>query len=125
VLVLGLAFKPGTDDMRESIAVPLIRDLAGRGAEVRAHDPRVAPSAARALLDSSAVEVVAEDSFRDAFDTAAAVVLVTAWPCYLEMLPALLAARSAPLLFADTRGILRETKRAPCVTYLGIGALRV
>jgi nucleotide sugar dehydrogenase len=121
VLVLGLAFKPGTDDARESIALPLSRELASRGAAVRAHDPR-AGSAARALLASSGVAVVADDAFRDAFDAAEAVVLVTPWPVYLETLPDLLATRSVPLLFADARGILRATKRAPCVTYLGIGA---
>jgi len=122
VLVLGLAFKPGTDDMRESIAVALSRELAARGAAVRAHDPRAARSAAHALLASSAVDVVAEESFREAFDAAEAVVLVTPWPVYLETLPALLATRSRPLLFADARGILRRAKRAACVKYLGIGA---
>ncbi len=122
VLVLGLAFKAGTDDVRESVALPLSRELAGRGAAVQAHDPEAAPSMARELLASSGVEVVAEESFRDAFNAAEVVVLVTPWPVYLETLPELLATRSAPLLFADARGILRATKRATCVTYLGIGA---
>ncbi len=122
VLILGLAFKPGTDDVRESIALPLSRELAGRGAAVRAHDPRAASSAARALLAVSGIAVVEDDAFRNAFDAAEAVVLVTPWPVYLDTLPELLATRSVPLLFADARGILRETRRATCVTYLGIGA---
>ncbi len=122
VLVLGLAFKPATDDLRDSIALPFCRALAERGAAVRAHDPRVPPVAAHALLASSGVTVVADEAFRDAFDAAEAVVLVTPWPVYLETLPELLATRSAPLLFVDARGIFRAVKSAPCVTYLGIGA---
>ncbi len=122
VLVLGLAFKPGTDDLRESIALPLCRELADRGAAVRTHDPEVEPAAAHALLAPSGVTVVTDATLRAAFDAAEAVVLVTPWPVYLEMLPELLGRRSAPLLFADTRGILRAVPRAACVTYLGVGA---
>lgn len=122
VLVLGLAFKPGTDDLRDSIALPVCRELAGRGARIRAHDPRVDPTAALAHFGPAGVTVVTDEEWRQAFDDAEAVVLVTPWPSYLETLPALLAARSTPLLFVDTRGILRGVERAANVTYLGIGA---
>ncbi|MCC6848765.1 MAG: nucleotide sugar dehydrogenase [Deltaproteobacteria bacterium] len=122
VLVLGLAFKPGTDDLRESVALTLCRELARRGAAVRAHDPWAEPGAARALLASSGVVVVENGAFRDAFASAEAAILVTPWPVYARTLPELLAMRSAPLLFADARGIFRNVTRARCVTYLGIGA---
>jgi UDPglucose 6-dehydrogenase/GDP-mannose 6-dehydrogenase len=121
VLVLGLAFKPGTDDARESIALPILRELAARGANVQAHDPQAA-SADRTFLTSLGVVVLADDSFHDAFDAAEAVVLVTPWPFYIETLPEKLAKRSAPLLFADGRGNLRGVERAPCVTYLQVGS---
>lgn len=122
VLVLGLAFKPGTDDLRDSIALPVCRELAGRGAETRAHDPQVDPTAAHAQFGPAGVTIVTNDEWRQAFDDAEAVVLVTPWPSYLETLPPLLAARATPLLFVDTRGILRGVERAANVTYLGIGA---
>lgn len=122
VLVLGLAFKPGTDDLRESIAIPLARELAARGAVVRVHDPEADPTAARALLAPLDVTVVPDDAFRDAFDAADAVLLVTPWPRYLNELPELLARRATALLFVDTRGMFRTVKRAACVTYLGVGA---
>lgn len=122
VLVLGLAFKPGTDDLRDSIALPVCRELAGRGARTHAHDPEVDPTVAHAQFAPFGVTVVAEADWRRAFDDAEAVVLVTPWPSYLETLPALLAARATPLLFVDTRGILRGVECATNVTYLGIGA---
>ncbi|MFN8641288.1 MAG: lipopolysaccharide biosynthesis protein RfbH [Candidatus Binatia bacterium] len=50
VLVLGLAFKPDTDSVRDSIALPIVRELAARGAAVQAHDPAVAGAPSRALL---------------------------------------------------------------------------
>jgi UDPglucose 6-dehydrogenase len=121
VLVLGLAFKPGTDDSRESISLPILRELASRGAAVQAHDPRATGSTDPAELASLGVAVLADDAFHGAFDAAEAVVLVTAWPFYVETLPLELARRSAPLLFADARGILRDVERAPCVDYLTVG----
>jgi UDPglucose 6-dehydrogenase len=125
VLVLGLAFKPGTDDGRASIALPILRELAVRGATVRVHDPRAAESADRTSLAALGVTVLSDDSFQDAVDAAEVVVLVTPWPSYVETLPQVLAERPVPLLFADARGIFRETKRAACVTYLGVGVRAV
>ncbi|MBX3026428.1 nucleotide sugar dehydrogenase [bacterium] len=121
VLVLGLAFKPETDDMRDSIALPILRELAARGAAVRAHDPAVDDGASRARLAELGVADLVDGAFEAAFDAADAVVLVTPWPRYLEALPALLARRATPLLFADARGALRAATRAPSVTYLGVG----
>jgi len=121
VLVLGLAFKPGTDDSRESVALPILREAASRGADVRVHDPRATQSIDPTILESVGANAVADDSLHHAFDAAQAVVLVTPWPFYLEMLPDKLATRSTPLLFADARGILRGVEHAPCVTYLAVG----
>src|SRR5690606_18391822 len=49
--VLGLAFKPGTDDIRESAAIEIIRLLTERGAHVKAHDPVAVENARRVLAD--------------------------------------------------------------------------
>lgn len=124
VLVLGLAFKPGTDDSRESVALPILQGLARRGATTGVHDPRATAVADPALLTALNTEVVGDDELEAAFDAAAAVILVTPWPSYLEMLPVLLAGRRTPLLFADSRGSLRDASLAPEVTYIGIGGDR-
>ena len=73
--VLGLAFKPNTDDMREARSVEVIAQLLGAGATVRAYDP-VAIDNARAVLPT-AVQYAA--SAYEAADGADAVALVTEW----------------------------------------------
>jgi UDPglucose 6-dehydrogenase len=75
VAVLGLAFKPNTDDMREAKSLDVVSQLVSGGATVRAYDP-VAVDNARALLPSS---VTYSASPYEAADGADAVVLVTEW----------------------------------------------
>jgi len=76
--IWGLAFKAGTDDMRESPSIPLVRSLVGRGAKVLAHDPE-AHDTARAVF-SETVQYV-KDPY-EAIDDASALVIVTEWLVY-------------------------------------------
>jgi UDPglucose 6-dehydrogenase len=75
IAVLGVAFKPNTDDMREAKSVEVVSQLAARGATVRAYDP-VALDNARAVFPSSAIYC---DSLYDAASGADALALVTEW----------------------------------------------
>jgi UDPglucose 6-dehydrogenase len=75
VAVLGLSFKPETDDMRESPTIPLIQTLTTEGATVRAFDP-VAMENARELLPAGVL--YCSDSY-DAAEGADALVLATEW----------------------------------------------
>ena len=78
IAVLGLAFKPNTDDVRESPALFVCRELARRGAVIRAFDPVAAEAAAAALADLG-TEITLS---RDAYDAAAGahlVVIMTEW----------------------------------------------
>ncbi|HCT75988.1 MAG TPA: GDP-mannose dehydrogenase [Micromonosporaceae bacterium] len=74
VTVLGLAFKPGTDDVRESPAFPVIAALKDKGAQVLAYDPVATVDG----LDQA-------ESLVDALDGADAVVLVTSWPEFAQV----------------------------------------
>jgi len=78
IAVWGLAFKPNTDDLRESPALALIDELVAAGARVTAHDP-VAMEEAKHRL-SNGVEFAA--SSYDALDGADALVVVTDWNEY-------------------------------------------
>jgi UDPglucose 6-dehydrogenase len=72
--VLGLAFKPNTDDMRDAPSIQLVTGLLARGAIVSAYDP-VASEQARSILPEVQI---AESSYAAAAD-ADAVVLITEW----------------------------------------------
>jgi UDPglucose 6-dehydrogenase len=76
--VWGLAFKPGTDDMREAPSLVVIEGLLERGARVRAHDP-VATDRARAILGD---RVEFEDHNYDCLEGADALFICTEWQPY-------------------------------------------
>src|SRR5262245_12806415 len=75
IAVLGVAFKPNPDDMREAKSVEVVSQLAAHGATVRAYDP-VALDNARRVFPSSAIYC---DSLYDAATGADALALVTEW----------------------------------------------
>jgi UDPglucose 6-dehydrogenase len=117
VTLLGLAFKPHTDDMREASSLVLAARLRGEGAEVSAYDP-VAMGAAGELLD--AVEL--RDSALEALDGADAAVLVTEWPEFAELDWVAAASRMARPLLIDGRNFLDpEALRSAGFDYEGIG----
>jgi len=78
VAVLGLAFKPGTDDIRESRAIRLVERLLDRGARVRVHDPKALENARRVLGD----RVEYAGSMEECLRGAELAVLATEWPEY-------------------------------------------
>src|SRR5215213_8692015 len=78
--LLGLAFKPETDDMREASSLVLSSRLQAAGAHVRAYDP-VAEEEARKLIRGVSFKSTA----LEAVEGADAVVLVTEWPEFLEL----------------------------------------
>jgi UDPglucose 6-dehydrogenase len=117
VALLGLAFKPDTDDMREASSLVLAHRLEGEGATVVAFDP-VATERARDLLPS--VEMAG--SALDALDGADAAVLVTEWPEFAELDWAEVAKRMGNPLLVDGRNFLDpDAVRAAGITYEAIG----
>jgi UDPglucose 6-dehydrogenase len=117
IALLGLAFKPDTDDMREASSLVLAARLQGEGAEVAAYDP-VAADAARGLLDG--VEFCG--SALEALDGADAAVLVTEWPEFAALDWGEAAARMARPLLVDGRNFLdAQLLRDAGFEYEGIG----
>jgi UDPglucose 6-dehydrogenase len=113
VAVLGLAFKPGTDDLRESPAFPVVEHLLADGAAVRVHDP-VAAVAAKSILGE---RVAFASDLDDAVQGADAIVLVTPWEEY-RAIPAILSTMDPPPLFVDGR---RRFTASSIERYEGIG----
>lgn len=81
VALLGLAFKPGTDDVREAPALDIARLLVDEGAEVRAYDPQAMENA-RPLLPR---EVVFATSALSALQGTQAAILATEWAQFVEL----------------------------------------
>lgn len=115
VAVLGLAFKAGTDDLRDSPGLDVAERLAGRGAFVTAYDPMVT-----ALPGDSAVRL-AGDAY-EAAHGADAVVLATEWPEFAGLDLARLRAKMQGDLLFDGRNLFDPSRvRAKGFRYLGIG----
>jgi nucleotide sugar dehydrogenase len=115
VALLGLAFKPGTDDLRDAPAVDIATSLLRAGALVRAHDPLVTSVPACPEL------VLAADPY-SAAERADAVVLVTEWPDYLALDLGELRARMRGDLVLDGRNLLDPAAvEAAGLRYEGIG----
>ncbi|MEM6454717.1 MAG: UDP-glucose/GDP-mannose dehydrogenase family protein [Acidobacteriota bacterium] len=115
--VLGLSFKPNTDDIRESPALPLIDGLLADGATVRAYDPE-AMDACRAERDDI---VYCQDAY-DAAEGADAVVIVTEWNQFRALDAERLRSLLTQPLIIDLRNIYEPAKVAAAgFRYVSIG----
>ena len=110
--MLGLAFKPDTDDVRESPAFPVLRMLRDAGASLTAYDPVARPTEHEAMRG-----VTLADSLAAAVADADVVVLVTRWKEFDELARVLKAAGRTPLV-VDGRRVLEP---AAFAAYEGIG----
>jgi UDPglucose 6-dehydrogenase len=119
--MLGLAFKPNTDDMRESPSITICEYLAGRGAKLRLYDPAAMKEAEWRLSAIKNFVYFAADEY-DAIQGAHALIIATAWNQFrnidLSRVKELLA---APYFF-DLRNIYKpEEAEAAGLRYFGIG----
>ena len=117
IAVLGLAFKPNTDDMRDSPSIPVINKLLAGGATIRAYDPE-AMEEAKTLLPNI---TYCEDSY-DCIAGADALVIITEWDQFraldMDRVKDLLA---APVLI-DLRNIYNPERMADRgFTYISVG----
>ncbi|CAN5621649.1 UDP-glucose/GDP-mannose dehydrogenase family protein [soil metagenome] len=117
VAVLGAAFKPDSDDVRDSPALSIAGQLHLAGAEVSIYDPQAMPNAAQLFptLNYS-------DSVDEAVQGVEAVLHLTEWPEFRELEPVTLGHQVAAKLIIDGRNCLdKDAYRAAGWTYLGLG----
>ncbi|MEA5451384.1 UDP-glucose/GDP-mannose dehydrogenase family protein [Leptolyngbya sp. CCNP1308] len=114
VAVLGLAFKPGTDDMRESPAIPIVQELLAGSAKVKAFDP-VATHEAQKIFENQPIQYC--DTLAETVQDVDVVLLLTRWNDF-KALPELLAGVANPPLVIDGRRMLDKHAFA---RYEGIG----
>jgi UDPglucose 6-dehydrogenase len=121
VAVLGLAFKPNTDDMREAPSIPLINGLLKRGAEVSAFDP-VAREQAEKIF--SGIQF-ASDSYEAAAD-ADALVIVTEWDEFRALDLEKIAATLRGKVLVDLRNVYdRQEAEEAGLIHFGVGRGRL
>ena len=101
ITVLGMAFKPGTDDIRESPSLEVTRVLLARGATVTVFDP-VARKPSEEIFGD---QVRYADDLEDAIDGSQALLIMTRWSEF-ERLPSLLRSDGAQPLVVDGRRLL-------------------
>ena len=114
IAVLGLAFKPGTDDMRESPAIPIVKDLISQQAKIKAYDP-IAKQEAQHIFGNEAV-VFCDDLYQT-IDDAEVIIVLTRWDEF-SGIPGLLDHLENPPLVIDGRRMLNKDQ---IKRYDGIG----
>jgi UDPglucose 6-dehydrogenase len=118
IALLGLAFKPDTDDVREATSLVLAARLQGEGANVRVYDPVAVENASEMLGGARVCE-----SALDALDGADAAVLVTEWPEFAELdWAGEVKSRMTTPVVVDGRNFLdRDALRSAGYAYEGVG----
>ncbi len=118
IAVLGLTFKPETDDMRDSPSITIIPALVEKGAVVRAHDPQ-GMEEARSLLPEAIT--YATNSY-EACTGADAVIIMTEWNQYRALDLDRLGSVMKQKVFIDLRNVYQpELVRQKGFTYVGVG----
>jgi len=117
IAVLGLTFKPNTDDMRESPALDIVPGLMKAGATVRAYDPE-GMEEARRLIDG----LDTRDSAEEVIYGADAVVIITEWNEFRALDPtAMVAAMAAPVV-VDLRNLFSPAEmKSAGIRYVCVG----
>lgn len=105
IAILGMAFKPETDDMRESPAIPIIRHLLKEGAEIKAYDP-VAEEEAIKLFGNHQINYF--EKISEAISDVDAVVLLTSWDEFSQI-PDMLSIFNPQPIFIDGRRMLTKS----------------
>lgn len=113
----GLAFKPGTDDMREAPSITILKYLVEKGAKIQASDP-VAEETARVVFGDS----IQYTDMYSALKGADALLLLTEWPMYAEPdFDRIKSELKEPLLFDGRNVHEREAMQKIGIQYYGIG----
>jgi UDPglucose 6-dehydrogenase len=121
VAVLGLAFKPNTDDMRDAPSIPLVEALVGRGASVAAFDP-----VAREQAEKIFTDIQFTDDAYVAAEGADALVIVTEWDEFRALDLERIASSMQGNILVDLRNVYdRAEAEEAGLAYFGVGRGRL
>lgn len=118
VLLLGLAFKPGTDDVRESASLKIMKDLLDRNCHITAHDP-IATVNFKATFGSSNGQYV--NNWQSAVPNHDAIIIATIWDEYLDLKLPAMNQQVAEKVIVDARGLFTKDDFPNSTYYTTIG----
>ena len=104
IAVLGLSFKPGTDDMRESPAIPIVKELIARKANIKVYDPIAKKEAMNLFKDKN---VIFCDDLNQAIHGAEAILVLTRWDEFKDIHQIIRKCEKQPLII-DGRRMLNK-----------------
>jgi UDPglucose 6-dehydrogenase len=119
IALLGLAFKPNTDDIREAVSLEIIRELLGRGANIKAYDPAASPNVARKL--GNVARLFYADSAIDAISDADCAIIVTEWKEFEKLGPEDFLSRMRTPVVIDGRRIYDPAKFSGKLAFAAVG----
>jgi UDPglucose 6-dehydrogenase len=117
IAILGLAFKPDTDDMREARSIKIINQLLKQGAKVTAYDPMATPNTRKILKDKISYASSAVECLKNA-DCA---ILVTEWEEFRKLKPEDFTQNMRKSILIDGRRIYNPEKFSKKLRYIAIG----
>ena len=118
ILLLGLAFKPGTDDVRESASLKIVEDLNRFGYSITAHDPIASENFQNACKE---VPCHIVSDWRSEILKHDAIVVATVWPEYMELRNEGLVQQLENKIFIDARGVFTKGHFPESTYYATIG----
>jgi UDPglucose 6-dehydrogenase len=119
--ILGLTFKPETDDMREAPSITIINDLVAAGANIRAYDPKGMEESKRIFAEISEHMAYCKHAY-DVAEGSDALVIITEWHEFRNMDLTLLKKLLNQPIFFDLRNIyIKEDVEAAGFKYIGVG----
>ena len=120
IAVLGLTFKPNTDDIRASVAFPIIEELLSENAKVISHDPMAYKENVPKQLTKLSITLA--NTAQEAIKNADAVIIVTAWKEYVKLTPQFFKQNMKQAIIVDGRRIYDKNSFISAgVIYKGIG----
>ncbi|GGF22641.1 UDP-glucose 6-dehydrogenase YwqF [Halobacillus andaensis] len=117
IAVLGLSFKPNTDDMREAASIPIIKSLVDKNVEVVTYDP-IAIEKAKKIFNST---VQYASSIEDALKGSSAAIILTEWNEIKYLPPSTFKIMEYPLLFDGRNCFSLKTMEDEYIEYHSIG----
>lgn len=120
IALLGLAFKPGTDDMRESPAIKVANHLFAENAKIVAYDPVAIPNAQKKFIKDT-IEIRYADTAVDCLKKADACVILTEWDEFKKLTADVFNRNMKKSVIIDGRRVYNAAFRSKVAAYRGIG----